>query len=127
MSENTMFEQASRIKLRFNYKGVISVEDLWDLPLTALDLIFMNLMSEVKKHEQESLLKKKTSADKVLDLQVSIVKYVFETKQKERDEKTAAVEKAAKKQKILSLIAEKQDENLKSMSVEDLNKMMEEL
>ena len=38
-----IFETGSRLKVRFDYKGVCVVEDLWDIPLEAADNIFKEL------------------------------------------------------------------------------------
>ena len=44
MSKGTnIFEVATRNKYRFPYRGQISVEDMWDLPVTELDKIFKTL------------------------------------------------------------------------------------
>lgn len=44
-----MFEKASRIKLRYSTnRGVLSVEDLWDLSLEQLDPIAINLNKSLK-------------------------------------------------------------------------------
>ena len=44
-----MFEKASRIKLRYSTnRGVLSVEDLWDLSLEQLDPIAINLSKRLK-------------------------------------------------------------------------------
>ena len=57
--EEDRFEIASRVKPRFNHTGLISVEDLWDVPLEAIDGIFKQLNKEAKELKEESLLTKK--------------------------------------------------------------------
>ena len=54
-----MFEVATRNKFRFPFKGLISVEDLWELSVDNLDSIFKSLNSEMKKTKEESLLSTK--------------------------------------------------------------------
>ncbi|WP_243033922.1 hypothetical protein [Clostridium sp. AF50-3] len=56
---------AARCKYRFPYRGNISVEDLWDLPVKALDGIFKTLNAEVKQSQEESLLENKSPEDEV--------------------------------------------------------------
>ena len=51
-----IFERATRMSLRFNFKGLISVEDLWDLSLQDLDSIYKILNSKLKQSSEESLL-----------------------------------------------------------------------
>jgi len=122
-----MFEKASRLKLRFSHKGLCTVEDLWDLPLTQLDTIFKGLNARAKAQKEESLLNEKTQEDEILDLQIAIVRHVVTVRLAERKTREDEVERAAKKQKLLGIIAEKQDASLKDMSVEDLTKLVNEL
>jgi hypothetical protein len=120
-----MFELASRNKIRFAYKGWLSVEDLWDLGVQELDTIFKKLNATLKATKEESLLGPKNQADTDLELQVGIVRHIVEVKLAEQAAREDAANKKAKEQKILAIIADKQDESLKSMSVEDLKKMLE--
>lgn len=124
---SNIFEKASRLKLRFAHKGLCSVEDLWDLSLSALDSIYKGLNAQLKQQSEESLLATKSAADEVLSLQIEIVKHIFEVKQAEQLARQSAADKAAQKQKLLGIIAEKQETELRSMSVEDLTKMVESL
>ncbi len=121
-----MFEKASRLKLRFNYRGLCITEDLWDMPLTALDTIYKGLNGQLKAQKEESLLETKSEADELLDLQIAIVRHVVEVRLAEQRERQDAVAKAAQKQKIMAIIADKQDAELHSMSIEDLNKLIAE-
>lgn len=122
-----MFEKAVRMKLRFNYKGLCSVEDLWDLPVTSLDSIYKELNKRAKTEKEESLLDKRTKADDLLDLQIGIVKHIVKTKLKEQEDRENAAMKREKKQKLLSIMAEKQDKALYDMPLEDLEKMVNDL
>lgn len=127
MEIGKMFEVATRKRLRFNFRGQISVEDLWDLSVENLDSIYRNLKKEEKKEQEESLLKTRTAADQELDIQIELVKYIVETKLAEQKARVDAKEKKAQKDKILSIIAEKKDAALKDMNVEDLEKMVKDL
>ena len=122
-----MFEYAVRNKVRFPFKGLISVEDLWDLSLTNLDSIYKALNKQVKQSEEESLLNTKTTVDKELDVQIAIVKHIVAVKLAEQEAREKASAKKEKKQKIMAIIASKQDEALQNSSVEDLQKMLDEL
>lgn len=122
-----MFEYATRNKVRFPFKGLISVEDLWDLTLTNLDSIYKTLNKQVKQSEEESLLNTKTTVDKELDVQIAIVKHIVAVKLAEQETREKASAKKAQKQKIMAIIASKQDEALQNSSVEDLQKMLDEL
>ena len=127
MTTTNIFEYATRNKVRFSYKGIISVEDLWDLSVTELDNIYKELNTRVKQSQEESLLAVKSEADEELEVQIAIVKHIVAVKLSERAALEKAAEKKAQKQKILGIIAKKQDESLENASIEDLNKMLAEL
>ena len=122
-----MFEKAAKMKLRFNYRGVCTVEDLWDLPVRELDSIYKTLNADLKDQEGESLLETKNKEQTSLTLKIDIVKHIVNTKLEEAKEKEDRLLKAQKKEKILNIIAEKQDEALKDMSVEDLSSLVNSL
>lgn len=124
-----IFEYATREKLRFPFKGEISVEDLWDLSLTNLDKVYKSLNAQAKQNNEASLISSsvKTAEESRLDAKIEIVRYIFTVKDNEAKARRQEVEKAEKKQKIMSIIARKQDEALESMSAEDLQKMLDEL
>ena len=122
-----MFEKATRLKIRYPFKGMCTTEDLWDLSLNDLDFIYKTLNSKVKASKEESLLDERTPEDKVLSLQVSVIKHIVSVKMAERDEKAQEREKAAKKRKILELIDQKRDQDLQNKPIDELLKMVEEL
>lgn len=127
MTTTNIFEYAVRNKVRFPFKGMISVEDLWDLSLTNLDSIYKTLNKEIKQSEEESLLATKTNVDTELEVQIAIIKYIVTVKLEEQEAREKAAAKKAQKQKIMSIIATKEDEALQNTSVEDLRKMLDEL
>ena len=126
MAEN-IFEYAVRNKLRFPYKGQISAEDLWDLSVSQLDIVFKTLNSAKKVGEEESLLGKKSKEDEALAIKIEIVKHIFDAKQVAAEARKKAAANAEKRNRLMEIIAQKEDEALSSMSVDELRKMLEEL
>ena len=128
-----MFEKASRNKLRFGTPaGVLNVEDLWDLPLmskaghTNLDDIARDLNSRISENE-ESFVEKSKRKDPTNQLAFEIVKHVIEVRLEEREAAKGALAKKEQKAKILAIMSSKQDKELEETSLEDLQKMLEDL
>lgn len=114
------FEIAIRNKYRFPYKGMITVEDLWDLSVTQLDGIFKTLNAQIKQEKEESLLTTKSASEAELDNKIAIIRHVVATKQAEAEKARKAKETKAETQKILEIIGRKQDAALENMSIEEL-------
>lgn len=131
----SIFERAVREKVRFTTsRGVISAEDLWDLPLTStknnpnLDDIARDLHEKVKAEHvsfvNPTAARTKQTAD---SLKLDIVKRVIQVR---LDENRLAAEEAARKNqknRILELLAEKEDAALKNKSEEELRALLESL
>lgn len=122
-----IFEMATRNKFRFPYKGLISVEDLWDLNHVQLDSIYKNLNKEIKQIQEESLLSAKNSEDAELQAKIDIVKYIFTVKQQEAIQRSIDAENDYKKRRIMEILAQKQDDSLMGKSEDELRKMLKEL
>lgn len=127
MSMDNMFELASRNKVRFPYKGQISVEDLWDLSVEALDSIYKTLNVKVKQSNEESLLAKPTKQDAETTMQIEIVKRIVAVKQEETAARLKAKEQKEKKQKLMEILANKQDAELQNKTAAELQAMLDEL
>jgi len=128
-----IFEEATKLKVRFNTdRGLISTEDLWDLPLAegrfCLDRIAQNLNAELNDPvNTRSFVTKKKSKSKILSLQFKIVKAIIESRLKELEKKEMIAENAAKKQKLINILSSKEDESLNNNSIEELQRMISEL
>lgn len=122
-----LFERAVREKTRFNFRGLISSEDLWDLPLESLDSIWCSLEAELEKLPKKSLLQTSTKQRDEIEFKQEIVKHIVETKKAEAEAKSQAKEISAKKQMVLGIIEAKKNEDLKNKSIDELMKLVEEM
>lgn len=123
-----MFENATRNKIRFDYKGLLSVEDLWDLNMQELDNIYRNLTTEKNKvSNEDSLLNTKTKEDELVTIKINLVKHIFEIKQSEANARLMEKEKKEKKQKIMEILASKEENALQNKSEEELKEMLNSL
>ena len=127
MEANKMFEIAVRNKFRFPFRGAISTEDLWDLSVQQLDEIFKTLKSQEKKAQEESLLNVRTPEDTVLETKIEIIRYIVGIKLEEANQAQRAKETRDKREKILAVLAEKQDADLRNKSPEELQAMLDQL
>lgn len=121
--ENNIFEYAVRNKLRFPYKGTISTEDLWDLPVTELDKIFKILNKKNKTNEEESLLST-SSVDMDTLISIDIIKYIVNYKLKKKEENEQAKKRSEDRQLIMDIVEKKRKQSLEDKTEEELLKML---
>ena len=122
-----IFEKATRGKFRFEHAGLIGVEELWDLSLEGLDSIFKQLNSQLKQVNEESLLEVKSDEDEKIAVKVEIIRHIVAIKLAEQKAKEEESERAAKKQQLYKILQEKQIEEIKGNTVENIQQMIDEL
>lgn len=128
------FEYATRNKIRFaSVRGELNVEMLWDVPLRAKDDFNLDAIAKVcskalrEATEESFVATSRTPASVRLEMALAIVKHVIAVK--EADEATAKkrVENKAEKDKLLAILAEKQDGKLSKLSEKDLKERIAQL
>jgi len=129
-----LFEQASRLKVRFDTViGMLAVEDLWDLPLTArgdkvsLDQIAIFLNKQVKEDAEESFVKTAQKKDKILDVMFELVKHIINVKIDEEEVAKLKADNKVKKQRLVNILATKEDEELVGKSADEIKQLINEL
>jgi hypothetical protein len=113
-----IFLKASRLRLRFpSVVGLISVEDLWDLPLTStsarkdsIEMIGAELLARQAKLKGGSILRSAKPSKEALelDLAVEILRVVANTLQDEADAKTLAAARRSERERLEGIIAERE-------------------
>ena len=115
-------------KYRFEFKGLINIEDLFDLKLEDLDTIYRNLKKQEQELEGDSLLETKDNPAKAeIETKILVVKEIFNMKQAEIEANKRALANKAQKAKILAIIENKQDQELSEKSIEELKEIYDNL
>jgi len=122
-----MYKKGLQLKLRFlTNVGLVSMEQLFDLSQAQLAGAIKSVKKILKKTDDDELsfLEDTKVVDVENQLRFDILKDVYLTKKKEAEEARTTAENKAHNQKILALIAEKQDEGLKGKSIEELEALL---
>lgn len=123
-----MWIECLKNKYRFEFKGLISAEDLFDLKLEDLDAIYKGLKKDEADLQGDSLLETKDNPKQLeVEAKINIVKEIFNMKQAEIEANKRALANKAQKAKILAIIENKQDQELSEKSIEELKEIYDNL
>lgn len=121
-----IFEKASRIKLRFDLNGQVSVEQLWSASMTSLTDYEQQLTEVVEGYGKATRRsrKSKTVAQELNELRLAIVTHILDVREAEQVEAETAAANKQHNQKILELIQSKKESELQGKSIEELEAML---
>lgn len=131
-----MFEKLIRAKTRFaSPQGALSIEDLYDLPLTSsrpnqanLGDIARGLSKDIQALGPEDFgIELPEAKDDGLKLKFEAVKHVINAILADRNAQTAAALTRARRQQILDLIAQKENAAMSEKSIDELRALIESL
>lgn len=122
-----MYKQAAILGLRVQTtKGLLSVDQLWTLKLKDLSDSLKALKKNSTKTSDSELdfLEETTKIDVISELAFEIMKDVYLTKREEAKRVKEDAEVKAYNQKIIEIIARKQDQDLENKSLEELQALL---
>lgn len=132
----SIFERATRLKLRFlSSRGPLSVEELWDLPLTStrpntpsLDGLARAVHRAIRDSDGDiSFVNQKSSSDDTQALQLEILKSIIATRQAENQAQATRAANSERRQALLAALEERQKDTLKNMSEEEIQRALSDL
>jgi len=123
----TIFEKATQEKFRYpSTKGLLTTEQLWELPLTAksgfsLDDVAKAVNAELKAIDTESFVATETNPAKAtLETKLEVVKHIIAIRLAEDQAAKAAAAKKLEKEKLLAVLGRKQDAVLENLTEAEL-------
>lgn len=125
-----LFQQATRNKWRWNTpKGALSVEQLWELPLTTqvkgnldLDGVAQATNKELKESAGPSFVKKTNAAEALLQKKLDLVVEIINIKMAEVERAQEMLAKQHRKAELLAALQSKQAAALLQMSEADIQR-----
>lgn len=133
MNTNDLFIIAARKAFRFpSNRGDLNIENIWNLPLVSangfdLNNVAVELNRQLKNLTEESFVNTKPTPGKdIAELKLDLVKYVIAVKQEEQAKARRKAEKAAEREKLVQLLADKEDESLKNLSADEIRAKLAE-
>jgi len=129
-----MFEKAARSKIRFDSpKGMLSIEDLFDLPLSGksgsanLDDMIKDLYQKLKAGNEISFVTKKTEVDSTTQLKFDLIKHVIDVRLAESEAADNMAANKLKKQQLMQILADMENKALLNKTPEEIQKMIQEM
>ena len=126
-SSETLFLKASREAYRYDsIKGALTTEQLWSLPLTSktafdLDSVAVEVNRQLRSLAEESFVETGTDPRRSeLSTKLEILKAIIAIRKEENQARVDAEKRADLRRKIQEAIENKQQEQLSSSSLEDL-------
>lgn len=121
----------AKSKARFQTpRGPLSVEDLFDLPLTgnfSLDTVSTTVLAELDATPRKSLVVTTTKSDKIIEAKIEVLKEIIEFKQSELAAKEQAISNKQKKAKLLDALEELEKGAISKMTKEEILKELANL
>ncbi len=131
-----LFELATRKKYRFeSSKGLLSVEQLYELPLTAINGPSLNsvgktIYSMLQNNEDTNFVDTVNTAvqqmNKVLNNKLEIVKEIIAYKQEQLVRQKKRIATLERNQQIMEIMDDKKNESMSKKSMKQLQAMLSE-
>lgn len=133
--DTNLFEYATRNKLRFDStRGPLNVEMLWDVPLRSrdgfdLDTVAKAANKTLKALSEESFvnLTEHTPARERAEVTLEVVKHVIQVKLAEDETAKRRAENRVERERLLRILAEKQEGKLSELTEKELQKRIKAL
>lgn len=130
-----IFERATRLKARFaSPQGQLTVEDLWDLPLTSsagranLNDIAVRLDTQIEEAQGKSFVKsavtKQSVGIRLQQLMLEVVKHVIAVKEADNEEAVEVRAKKEKKDVLLEALAKAEARETDAKTPEEIRAMI---